>query len=68
MFLGHIMILASNTTDACDLYTWGRGDYGVLGHRENDTKCLPCVVESLLGRNIVEYAIGTKHMVAVSGE
>jgi hypothetical protein len=53
--------------DACDLYTWGRGDYGVLGHRENDTKSVPCVVESLLGRNIIQFALGFKHMLAVSG-
>lgn len=42
------------------------GDYGVLGHRENDTKSVPCVVESLLGRNIIQFALGFKHMLAVS--
>ena len=50
------------------MYTWGSGDCGVLGHGENDNESAPKVVESLLGRNIVHFAMGQKHMMAVSGE
>lgn len=55
-------------TDASDLYTWGIGHYGVLGHGESDKEALPRVVEALLGKDIVKFALGSKHMMAVSGE
>ena len=55
-------------SDASDLYTWGNGDYGVLGHGESDKEALPRVVEALLGRDIVQFALGSKHMMAISGE
>ena len=40
----------------------------MLGHGESDKEALPRVVEALLGRDIVEFALGSKHMMAVSGE
>lgn len=54
--------------DACDLYTWGCGERGMLGHKDEDQEMLPRVVESLLGRDIVMVACGISHTIALSGE
>ncbi len=53
---------------ACDLYTWGCGERGMLGHKDEDDEMLPRVVESLLGRDIVMLACGVFHTMALSGE
>lgn len=53
---------------ACDLYTWGGGGRGRLGHKEDDRELLPRVVESLLGRNITMVACGGAHTITLSSE
>ena len=53
---------------ACDLYTWGSGVRGMLGHKDEDSERLPRVVEALLGRDIVMVACGAAHTMALSGE
>jgi len=54
--------------NACDLYTWGAGTRGMLGHKDEFDERLPRVVESLLGRDIVMVACGVAHTIALSGE
>ena len=53
---------------ACDLYTWGSGLRGMLGHKDEDDEKFPRVVESLLGRDITMAACGVAHTMAVGGE
>ena len=53
---------------ACDLYTWGSGLRGMLGHKDEDNEKLPRVVESLLGRDISMVACGLAHTMALSGK
>ncbi|KAK3751866.1 hypothetical protein QZH41_009679, partial [Actinostola sp. cb2023] len=52
--------------DACDMYTWGKGTTGMLGHGEDTEELSPRVVEALLGRDIRKVACGTSHTVALS--
>lgn len=52
---------------ACDIYTWGDGSHGILGHGEDEEERLPRVVESLLGRHIQMTACGRYHTMALSG-
>ena len=54
--------------DACDLYTWGSGTRGMLGHKDEDREKLPRVVESLLGRDVTMVACSSSHTLALSGE
>ena len=52
---------------ACDLYTWGSGHRGMLGHKDEDDEKCPRVVESLLGKDIIMAACGVAHTMAVGG-
>ncbi len=36
-------------TSTGELYTWGKGRYGRLGHGDSDDHCKPKLVEALLG-------------------
>lgn len=42
-----------------ELYTWGRGTYGRLGHGTSDDKFTPVQVQALKGHKIVDVALGT---------
>lgn len=53
---------------ACDLYTWGSGVRGILGHKDEDNEKLPRVVDSLLGRNITMVTCGVAHTMALSAQ
>ena len=67
MFIFHAHLSVS-TSGACDLYTWGSGLRGMLGHKDEDNEKLPRVVESLLGRDITMVSCGVAHTMALSGE
>ncbi|KJE88641.1 hypothetical protein, variant 11 [Capsaspora owczarzaki ATCC 30864] len=56
--------------DASDVYTWGEGTRGMLGHGEEDPEASPRVVEALLGHDIKMLCLGSGHTMAlaVSGE
>ena len=54
------------TSDACDLYTWGDGTTGMLGHGENGEECVPKVLEALLSKDIVKVACGITHTIVVT--
>lgn len=41
------------------LYTWGRGNYGRLGHGTFDDCLLPTMVAALSGQHIIKVACGS---------
>lgn len=56
--------------DASDVYTWGCGRFGRLGHGDDVDEAAPRVLEPLLGKDVVFMALGTAHSMAIteSGE
>ena len=45
-------------TQEGELYTWGRGNYGRLGHGSSDDHALPTPVQALKGKRVVGVACG----------
>ncbi|CAB9507022.1 RCC1 and BTB domain-containing protein 2 [Seminavis robusta] len=60
---GHTVVL---TTDG-EVYTWGRGDDGRLGHGDNGWKYVPRIIQSLAGQIVVQVTCGSYHTAAVTG-
>ncbi|CAG5129600.1 unnamed protein product, partial [Candidula unifasciata] len=59
-----IQICAGSTYSAAisasgELYTWGRGNYGRLGHGSSEDQCYPSLVSALKGHRIVDVACGS---------
>mmetsp|Transcript_35801 Transcript_35801/g.55083 ORF Transcript_35801/g.55083 Transcript_35801/m.55083 type:complete len:595 (+) Transcript_35801:211-1995(+) len=59
---GHTVVL---TTDG-EVYTWGRGDDGRLGHGDNGWKYVPRKAQELNGKVIVQVTCGSYHTAAVA--
>lgn len=59
---GHTVVL----TMEGEVYTWGRGDDGRLGHGDNGWKYVPRITQSLLGQIIVHVTCGSYHTAAVA--
>lgn len=55
-------------TDAFDLYTWGNGSTGMLGHGENAEENVPKVVEALQSKDVMKIACGTTHTVVLTSK
>ena len=55
-------------TDACDLYTWGNGSTGMLGHGENAEENVPKVVEALQSKDVMKISCGTTHTVVLTSK
>ncbi|ODN06550.1 E3 ubiquitin-protein ligase HERC2 [Orchesella cincta] len=47
-------------TSGGELYTWGLGEYGRLGHGDNVTQTLPKLVEALVGKRVLQVACGSR--------
>ncbi|KAL4692525.1 hypothetical protein H8959_016335 [Pygathrix nigripes] len=47
-------------TAAGDLYTWGKGRYGRLGHSDSEDQLKPKLVEALQGHRVVDIACGSR--------
>ncbi|KAF5273445.1 hypothetical protein FQA39_LY07462 [Lamprigera yunnana] len=47
-------------TSSGELYTWGLGEYGRLGHGDNVTQLKPKQVKALIGHRIVQVACGSR--------
>lgn len=47
-------------TSSGELYLWGLGEYGRLGHGDNFTQLKPKLVEALLGHRVVQVACGSR--------
>lgn len=58
---GHTVVL---TTDG-EVFTWGRGDDGRLGHGDNGWKYVPRIIQSLEGQVIAQVTCGSYHTAAV---
>ena len=56
--------------DSSDVYTWGHGVNGRLGHGDEADHLVPKVVQTLLGKEIRGVSCGPSHTAAinVSGE
>ena len=48
-------------TAAGELYTWGKGRYGRLGHGDSEDQFKPKMVEALRGFSVVDVACGKRH-------
>lgn len=59
---GHTVVL----TGEGEVYTWGRGDDGRLGHGDNGWKYVPRLANSLTGQIITHVTCGSYHTAAVS--
>lgn len=42
-----------------NLYTWGRGTYGRLGHGNSDDQCMPAMVMALKDHQVLDVALGS---------
>lgn len=53
---GHSAAIASNG----ELYTWGLGEYGRLGHGDTGTQLKPKLVDALVGQRVIQVACGSR--------
>lgn len=58
----HCLALSSEN----EVYSWGEGEDGKLGHGNRDSYDRPKLIESLVGLGIVDIACGSAHSAAVS--
>mmetsp|Transcript_43129 Transcript_43129/g.70021 ORF Transcript_43129/g.70021 Transcript_43129/m.70021 type:complete len:176 (+) Transcript_43129:513-1040(+) len=54
------------TTKQGDVYTWGWGLYGMLGHGDSADQSEPKLVEALIGEPVMEIAAGPWHSCCVT--
>jgi len=47
------------------VFTWGDGDYGKLGHGDEQNQLLPKKVEAFAGRRVVAVSAGDGHSLAI---
>uniref|UniRef100_A0A1A8PRE6 E3 ubiquitin-protein ligase HERC2 n=3 Tax=Nothobranchius rachovii TaxID=451742 RepID=A0A1A8PRE6_9TELE len=47
-------------TSSGELYSWGLGEYGRLGHGDNTTQLRPKLVKVLLGHRVIQIACGSR--------
>lgn len=50
-------------TDTGEVYSWGHGGYGQLGHGDTDPKGVPTLIEALAGLKVVQIECGGWHSV-----
>lgn len=63
---GHLHTIA--TTEDNEVYTWGWGASGCLGHGDRRFQLIPKAITSLQGEQILSVAAGWKHtLVVLSG-
>ena len=60
---GHTVVLSTEG----EVYTWGRGDDGRLGHGDNGWKYVPRMTRSLAGQVVTQVTCGSYHTAAVTG-
>lgn len=54
-------------TDSNQVYTWGWGSGGCLGHGDMRYQLVPRLVASLQGEDIISAAAGMKHTLVIKG-
>ena len=57
-------------TSEGELYTWGRGNYGRLGHGSSEDHLAPMLVNGLRGYHVIDVACGSgdAHSLAVADD
>jgi alpha-tubulin suppressor-like RCC1 family protein len=58
----HSLALSENG----DVYSFGRGNYGQLGHASEENCLIPKLVDTLSGRHVVKIACGDHHSLALT--